>query len=74
MSERKAPVHAKLLTTTAELGMALFEHFAPHAPFGRRQVKFRGQPVYGVNEVVRTMEEVSLLALDPQGLRRLLTV
>lgn len=73
VSERKVPIHAKLSTTTTEVGMALFEQFAPHAPFGRRQVKFKGQALYGVNEVVKTMEEVSLLELDPQGPRRLLT-
>ncbi|KAF2174047.1 hypothetical protein M409DRAFT_16322 [Zasmidium cellare ATCC 36951] len=59
VSEKKIPIHAKLSTSTTEVGMALFEHFAPHTPFGRRQVKFKGQPVYGVNEVVRTMEHTA---------------
>lgn len=43
--------------------MALFEHFAPWAPFGRRQVRFKGMVVFGDggSEVARTMQEVSLL-------------
>lgn len=64
VSEKKIPVHAKLSTTTFDLGKALFEHLVPHAPFGRRQMLFRGHAAWsdlpGNSGVRRTMGDVSL--------------